>query len=211
MLPCLRSPRGLAAVTVTLALALALGAARPARAHLATWGSWDVTRRNLDRLFPGARRYLQKRYTFDDAQVGAIEKFLGFKLYPEDRTPVFFVAMTVEDGREKLLGVGLFIDPRVEPRVVGGQAVRLEVGVAVDEAGRVARVLLYDYKGKRELTEPAFLDQLKGRSLASKFTVGGPGSDLRAVPGEEGESQLVANAAREALFLMQTALGAQPK
>jgi hypothetical protein len=185
--------------------------ARPASAHLATWGSWEITRRNLDRLFPDAKKYLQKRYTFDDAQVAEIEKFLGFKLYPEDRTPVFFVAMGEADGKERLLGVALFIDPRIEPRVVGGQVVRLEVGVAVDGAGKIGRVLLYDYKGDARLGAAEFLDQLKGRTLQSRFDVAragaAAGDAIRPVPREEGESQLVANAGREALFLMKLALG----
>ena len=61
------------------------------------------------------------------------------------------------------------------------------------------------YRGNVELTKGEFLDQLKGRTLDSNFTMG-KGS-LVGVDGEPEESQLVANAGREALLLMKVALG----
>jgi hypothetical protein len=75
----------------------------------------------------------------------------------------------------------------------------------VDARGKINRIRAYDYRGDIRLTEPAFLDQLENRGLDSEFRMGHDG--LAAVPGEAEESQLVANAGREALLLMQAALG----
>ncbi|MBH23176.1 MAG: hypothetical protein CMH57_01700 [Myxococcales bacterium] len=203
-----------AALAAALASLSGLALSRPAAAHLATWGSWDITRTNLGVLFPKATRYLRKRYAFSEAEVRGIESFLGFTLYPEDRTPEFYIAVRERDGRRELLGVALFIDPRVKPRVVGGEVVRLEVGVGVDNKGRIARVAIYDYKGDPALTSDAFLGQLRGRTLEHDFTVSAKAAKGRGglpaispVPGEPEESQLIANAAREALYLMKVALG----
>lgn len=175
-----------------------------AEAHLATWGSWDITKRNLDVLFPEATRYLKKRHTFSDAEVAGIERALGFKLYPEDRAPEFFIAVRGEGEQQELVGVAVFIDPRATPRVEGGEVIRLEVGIGVDGAGRIKRVALYDYKGSAAVSGEGWLGQLRGRTLESSFQVG---AGLKAVPGEEGECQLIANAAFEALYLMKVALG----
>jgi hypothetical protein len=49
------------------------------------------------------------------------------------------------------------------------------------------------------------LGQLKGRTLDSNYAMGQGG--LKPVPGEPEESQLVANAGREAILLMKVALG----
>lgn len=177
---------------------------RPADAHLAKWGSWEITHRNLMKLFPKAdpNAWKIKRYQYNASEVQLLERRLGFELYPEDKSPEFFVA---HDGAGQLLGVAIFIDPRTKPKILDGSIVTLEVGIGVDANGRVSRVRVYDYRGDVRLTKRKFLDQLKGRTLSSRFSVGKGG--LRPVRGEEEESQLVANAAREALLLMKVALG----
>ena len=214
-------PRPLSRLLVALGLVLAsialpatLGLGERAEAHLATWGSWDITQKNLTVLFPRATTWLRKKHAFSESEVETIEKALGFSLYPEDRNPEFYIAIDDSGGKKKLLGVAIFIDPRVEARVEGGEVIRLEVGVGVDKAGRVARVALYDYKGNPAMAEAAFLSQLQGRDLRNSFVVaaaGGPDGAGRAkikpVSGEKQESQLVANAAFEALYLMKIALG----
>lgn len=185
-----------------------------AGAHLATWGSWDVTRRNLDVLFPTATDYLRKRTTLSAAEIVQVERALGFALYPEDKAPEFYIAVREEGGKKQLLGVALFVDPRSRPRVEGGEILRLEVGIGVDGAGKVKRVALYDYKGNPAMSGQAFLGQLVGRGLEDSFSVDAAGglddkgrAKVKAVSGEDEESQLIANAAFEALTLMKVALG----
>lgn len=193
----------------TWLLAIALGGAGLAvvpvcRAHLARWGSWDVTFRNLMRVFPTAdpAAWQIKRGSLSERDVKVLERKLGFELYPEDRQPEFFVARNVE---RELVGVAMFIDPRTQKKIVRGRPLVLEVGVGVDTYGRISRVRVFDYAGNPALTEPAFLDQLRGRTMESSFEMGEAG--LRPVIGEEEESQLVANAAREALLIMKVVLG----
>ena len=176
----------------------------PADAHLAKWGSWEITHRNLMKLFPDAdtNTWIIKRYQFSQQEVAFLEKELGFELYPEDKSPEFYLA---RDPDGKLLGVAIFIDPRTKPKVLNGGILTLEVGIGVNTRGEISRVRVYDYRGNLELTKDAFLDQLKGRTLNSNFEMGKGG--LRPVAGEPEESQLVANAGHEALLLMKTALG----
>lgn len=193
----------LAAALLGLGADVALAPA-PAHAHLAKWGSWEITHRNLMALFPDAdpNAWRIKRYQFSDKEVALLEKQLGFELYPEDKVPDFYVAHAA-DGQ--FLGVAIFIDPRTKPKILDGGVLTLEVGIGVDARGKIDRIRVYDYRGDVRLTEAAFLDQLEGRGLDSEFRMGHDG--LTAVPGEPEESQLVANAGREALLLMQVALG----
>ena len=187
------------------ALALGLGGeATSAEAHLAKWGSWEITHRNLMKLFPDAdaSAWRIKRYQYTETEVAELERQLGFALYPEDKRPEFFVA---HDPSGALLGVAVFIDPRVKPKILDGGVLTLEIGVGVDAVGKIRRMKVYDYRGDVRLTEANFLNQLVGRGMQSHFSMGKDG--LRPVPGEEDESQLVANAGREALLLMKVALG----
>ena len=193
---------------VILALAvlgMGMTAPEPAQAHLAKWGSWEITHRNLMKLFPDAdpNSWKIKKYQYSDKEVAYLEKKLGFELYPEDKQPEFFIA---RDGEGKLMGVAIFIDPRTKPKILNGGILTLEVGIGVNAKGEISRVKVYDYRGNVELTKSKFLDQLKGKTLDSNYQMGKGG--LEPVKGELEESQLVANAGREALLLMKVALGA---
>jgi hypothetical protein len=195
----------------TFVVALSAGcalAATPAYAHLATFGSWEITRRYLLELFPEATNFMKRRDAYTPKQVEQIEAYLGFKLYPEDKNPEFYIAIDESGGKRRLLGVAIFIDPRVQSRALEG-VVRIEVGIGVDPAGKIHRVRLYDYRGHRALTEARFLDQLRGMTLEDDFSVGAD-RRIKPVAEEPEESQLVANAAREALYLMRISLGRKP-
>ncbi len=203
--------RRLATITAAIVLATAVPAvvdAPEADAHLATFGSWEITEAYLKELFPEATSFLRRRDSYSPEQVAQIEEALGFRLNPEDKEPEFYIAVDESGDQRRFLGVGIFIDPRVESRILEGVVVRMEVGIGVDSQGRIARVRLYEYRGARELTQPAFLDQLIGRTLDDSFEVG-PDKDIRPVAAEPLESQLVADAARNALYLMKMSLGRQ--
>lgn len=198
-------------IRILLLLALTLGMVTTpatADAHLATFGSWEITREYLGELFPDATDFLARKVVYTDAQVASIEKTLGFKLYPEDKEPTFYIA--VKEGQEKreLLGVAIFIDPRLQPKLVGGAVLRLEVGIGVNSKGEIHRIRVFDYRGNLALTRHEFLDQFKGMKLGDEFKVGGK---IRIAAEEKEESQLVANAAKEALYLMKVSLGRSQK
>ena len=193
------------AVKIGLSLLMCLALpAPPSEAHLAKWGTWEITHRNLMKLFPDAHpnAWRIKRYSYSDAEVKYLEAQLGFELYPEDKQPEFFIA---QGAAGDFLGVGIFLDPRTKPKILAGGILTLEVGIGVNAAGKINRIKVYDYRGNLELTKDAFLDQLRERTLDSNFTMGKDG--LTAVAAEPEESQLVGNAAREALLLMKVALG----
>jgi hypothetical protein len=190
-------------IGLSLLLCLALPA-RPSEAHLAKWGTWEITHRNLMKLFPDAdpNAWRIKRYQYSDTEVKFLETQLGFELYPEDKQPEFFIA---QDAAGDFLGVAIFIDPRTKPKILAGGILTLEVGIGVNASGKINRIKVYDYRGNLELTKESFLDQMRDRTLDSNFTMGKDG--LSAVTSEPEESQLVGNAAREALLLMKVALG----
>lgn len=175
-----------------------------AEAHLATFGSWEITREYLGELFPEATDFLARSVTYSPTQIAAIEKVLGFSLYPEDTTPTFYIAVRESAGKRSLLGVAIFIDPRIQPKILGGALLRLEVGIAVNSKGEIHRIRVFDYRGDLALTRHDFLDQFRGMTLKDSFKVG---TRVKPVEGEVEESQLVANAAKEALYLMQISLG----
>lgn len=186
-----------------LALCLVLPAA-PSEAHLAKWGSWEITHRNLMKLFPDAdpNAWRIKRYQYNVEEVKFLEAQLGFELYPEDKLPEFFIA---SDAAGNFLGVAIFIDPRTKPKILDGGVLTLEIGIGVGASGQINRIKVYDYRGNLDLTKDEFLGQLRGKTLDSNFTMGRDG--LRPVAAEPEESQLVGNAGREALLLMKVALG----
>ena len=193
------------AVKIGLPLLMCLALpARPSEAHLAKWGTWEITHRNLMKLFPDAdpNAWRIKRYQYSDPEVKFLEAQLGFELYPEDKQPEFFIA---QDAAGDFLGVAIFIDPRTKPKILAGGILTLEVGIGVNAAGKINRIKVYDYRGNLELTKESFLDQLRDKTLDSNFVMGKDG--LSAVASEPEESQLVGNAAREALLLMKVALG----
>jgi hypothetical protein len=156
------------------------------------------------KLFPDAdpNAWRIKRYQYSDEEVKLLEAELGFELYPEDKLPEFFIA---SDAQGAFLGVAIFIDPRTKPKILDGGILTLEVGVGVGAEGKINRIKVYDYRGNIALAQDTFLNQLRGRELGSNFTMGKAG--LGPVDGEPEESQLVGNAAREALLLMKVALG----
>ncbi len=191
------------AIKIGLMLCFVLPAA-PSEAHLAKWGSWEITHRNLMKLFPDAdpNAWRIKRYQYSEAEVKLLEAQLGFELYPEDKLPEFFIA---SDGAGDFLGVAIFIDPRTKPKILDGGVLTLEVGIGVNATGQINRIKVYDYRGNIDLTKDEFLGQLRGKVLDSNFTMGKDG--LAPVAAEPEESQLVGNAGREALLLMKVALG----
>lgn len=189
-------------LSLTLLGLLALSAR--VAAHLVTWGSWQISHRNLMKLYPEADPFAWriKRHSYSNDEAARLEQALGVGLYPEERVGEFYIAF---DRRGRVLGVATFIDPRSRPKIVGDAILSLDVGVGVDLTGRIDRLRVYDYRGNASLAQDDFLRQLRGRTLASSFTMDADG--LVSIPGEPDESQLVATAAYEGLLFMQVALG----
>lgn len=188
-----------------LATALVL-TATPAQAHLRKHDAWSDTLVRLAKLYPEAdpNGWTIERHAFSEEEVAVLEKKVGFSLYAADKEPSFFLA---HDDNGKFLGIALLIDARSVPKVVEGKVMALDVGVGVDAGGRIAKLELLDYAGSPALGERTFLDQLVGRNLSCGFKVGKGG--MTPATDEPKESQLVADAAREALIVMRQALGSK--
>ena len=182
--------------------------ASPAQAHIRKHDAWADTLVRLAKLYPEAdpNGWKIERHAFSEEDVAALEKQLGFDLYAVDKEPEFFLA---HDTEGKFLGVAIIIDARSVPKVVEGKVMTLDVGVGVDARGRIAKLELLDYQGAAALGERAFLDQIVGRTLACSFKVGKGG--MTPAADEPKESQLVADASREALLVMRRALGKDGK
>ncbi len=183
-----------------LVVALATASNPVARAHVADTDDWSVTYRRLVELFPEAapNRWKILRYRLSGGEAKRLSEALGFPLDPLDREPLFYVAY---GRRGQLLGVAMFIEPHTHR----ADHASFEVDVGVDPRGRVAAIQPHHPIGLDGLAATDFLEQLRGRSLSSGFSIAS--SDLHAVPGLSRESQLVANAAHEALLFMKVALG----
>ena len=180
--------------------------ASPANAHLRKHDAWQDTLVRLAKLYPEAdpNGWTIERHAFSEEAVAALENNLGFSLYAADKEPAFFLA---HDEEGKFLGIALLIDARSVPKVVEGKVMTLDVGVGVDARGRIAKLELLDYAGSPALSERTFLDQIVGRNLSCSFKVGKGG--MTPATDEPKESQLVADAAREALIIMRQALGSK--
>ncbi len=170
-------------------------------AHLSTFGSWETTEKHLNALFPEANTFLVKSDTYADEKVKEIEKTLGFKLFPEDLAPTFYIALKKEGKSKKFLGVAMFIDPRVENQ----STARFDVGVAVNKAGKISRIRVFENRSSRALGSPSFLDQFEGLNLKSDFNLSS-NKKVNLLSDFPVESQLVSNAAFEALYLMKISL-----
>lgn len=170
-------------------------------AHLSTFGSWETTEKYLNTLFPEATKYRIKSDKYSAEQVKMIEAKLGFELYPEDLTPTFYIAIKEEGDKKTFLGVAIFIDPRLKNESVA----RFDVGVAVDRKGRIHRIRVFENRALRKLAEPSFLDQFLGFNEKSNFDLK-TNKKVKSVTNAEQESQLVSNAAYEALYLMKISL-----
>lgn len=188
-----------------LAVALAFTAV-PAQAHLRKHDAWQDTLVRLAKLYPEAdpNGWTIERHAFSEEEVVALEKELGFSFYAADKEPSFFLA---HDEEGKFLGIALLVDARSVPKVVEGKVMTLDVGVGVDARGQIARLEVLDYAGSAALGQRTFLDQIVGRNLSCSFKVGKGG--ITPATDEPKESQLVADAAREALIVMRQALGAK--
>lgn len=189
----------LVAPLITFILVLTFSA--NAGAHLSTFGSWETTEKHLNTLFPKATKYRVKSDKYSDAEVKKIEETLGFQLYPEDLTPTFYIAIKEEGEKKTFLGVAIFIDPRLKNESVS----RFDVGVAVGRSGKIHRIRIFENRTSRELASPSFLDQFIGYNDKSDFNLT-TNKKVKSVTNAIRESQLVSNAAYEALYLMKISL-----
>ena len=176
------------AATVFTATLIAL-AAIPAAAHDRSWPG-----KKLSVAMPEAKSFAQRNASLASAQVDWVETALGEPVRSEDKTPAFFVAT---DAAGKSAGVVLFLDAR-------GANGKIELGLVLDPAGRILRVVLYEHSEPASVSDRKFLDQLAGKTAASKLKIG---VDLEAPDESKQSGQAIASAAKRGALLAMAALG----
>ncbi len=157
-------------------------------AHSRTWPG-----KQLGEALPEAATFAQKQASLTTEQISWVEKNLGEALRTEDRTPSFYLG-TSKDGA--IVGTAIFID------AIGVNG-KIEMGLAIDSAGQVMRVVLFEHSESSRLAANAFLKQFAGKKAAQKFKVG---VDVTSPSGDEKSAQIVATAVRRGLLLAMAGL-----
>lgn len=164
-------------------------AATSSTAHERSWPG-----KKLDKALPEAKSFVQKVSSLSPAQVAWVENALGEPIRNEDKSPVFYVG-TGPDGRS--VGIVVFID-------ASGANGKIEQGVVLDPSGRIVRVVLYEHSEGGGVEERAFLDQLAGKTAASKLKIG---DDVQANDAIKRSGQAIASGAKRGALLAMASLG----
>lgn len=150
--------------------------------------------KQLEELFPGIKKFSSLEGTLLDKQVSQIETSLGVKLPDEDKVPTFYFAVQEAQGKLQRTGVALFSTS------AGGES-PLIVAVGLDLSGRVTGVVLVKNKGDKRLADKAFLSQFAGKSAGDPLETG---KDITPLPALEAQADLVTQAVKKALLIIQT-------
>ncbi|MFZ5477619.1 MAG: hypothetical protein ACOZNI_12655 [Myxococcota bacterium] len=153
--------------------------------------SWPA--KKLAALLPEAANFAQKQVQFTPAQLGWLEKNLGKPVRTEDRAPFFYVGT---DAGGRSLGVVVLLD-------ADGVNGKIEMGEAIDPAGKLLRVVLFEHGEGAAVEKRLFLDQFSGKSANDRFRVG---EDLTAPESAAKSAQVVADAARRGLLMAMAGL-----
>lgn len=175
-----------------LMMVLAIGVAGPfAYAHQKGWPG-----KRLSQTYPEAAKFTSRQVTLPSDQIGRIEQAIGERVEPENRVPTFYPAFN--KAGEKI-GFVLFADQVGENGVI-------EMGVAVDPAGKVRHVVIFASREDKRIGKDEFLDQFHGKTVKDPLKVG---ADITPVAGAEKASQAVATGVRKVLLIKQEVFGEQ--
>ena len=193
----MRSRSTLATVSVVVAaliLSVGSGVAQEKKKHKKAHE--DIPRKELKALFPDVTSFSSRACKPAKAQLAAIEQQTGLKLTDDELHTKCVVALQkTPDGKTSSVGVAWFTH-------VEGAKGDLEYGVAMDTAGKVLRVALYENPESKALQGQEFLKQFAGKAPDDPFKVG---QDVKAADGDEKGSQLLATGVKKAALVMKSA------
>lgn len=178
-------------VFILVSVLAALMAGSSAFAHQKGWPG-----KRLRQVFPEAAKFTSRQATLSSDQITRIEQAIGDRLEPENRIPTFYPAFGKAGGK---IGFVLFADQV-------GENAGIEMGVAVDPAGKVLHVVILSSREDKRIGNDEFLDQFHGKAAKDLLKVG---ADITPVPGAEKISQVVATGVRKVLLIKQEAFGEQ--
>jgi hypothetical protein len=156
----------------------------------------DIPKKELKALFPEVTSFSSRACKPSKTQLAAIEQQTGLKLTDDELHTKCVVALQKKpDGKTSSVGVAWFTH-------VEGVKGDLEYGVAMDTAGKIIRVALYENPESKALQGTEFLKQFEGKGPDDPFKVG---QDVKAAEGDEKASQLLATGVKKAALVIKSA------
>jgi len=184
----------LSVLVAALILSVGLAAAQEKKKHKKEHE--DIPKKELKALFPEVTSFSSRACKPSKTQLAAIEQQTGLKLTDDELHTKCVVALQkTPDGKTSSVGVAWFTH-------VEGVKGDLEYGVAMDTAGKVIRVALYENPESKALQGTEFLKQFEGKGPDDPFKVG---QDVKAAEGDEKASQLLATGVKKAALVMKAA------
>lgn len=154
----------------------------------------DIPKKELKALFPDVTSFTARACKPSKAQQAAIEQQTGFKLSDDELHTKCVVALQkAPDGKTASVGVAWLTH-------VEGAKGDLEYGVAMDTAGKILRVAVYENPDSKALGATEFLKQFEGKSPDDPFKVG---QDVKGPEGDDKGAQLLATGVKKAALVMK--------
>jgi hypothetical protein len=150
----------------------------------------------LKAIFPSATGFTPRQRAFTTSQVKQIEQAAASKLARNDNPLRFYVALGKAAVGSGVLGTVVMVD-------ASGPKGMIDIALGVKRDGTIERVVITENTDEKELSDPAFLDQLKGKNAQSPLMLG---KDVRHTGSAE-SAQAVLSAIRRALQMLSVATG----
>lgn len=142
----------------------------------------------LAKIFPKAKKFVQRNAVLTPEKVKSIEIELGSELRKEDKNPVFYIPIS---DQKKPMGLVLFVD-------VKGPHGTIDGAVGLDMKGKVVKVEIYEHKESEAITAEKFLKQFIGKGIDDDLEVG---KDIEAIKEHEEATEAVILLPRKTLLM----------
>ena len=150
--------------------------------------------KTLKKGFPEATGFTARKKTITPEQVKRVEQLSGSKVQRNDNPLTFYAALGKAADGSGVLGTVVMIDTQ-------GPKGAIDLAIGIKRDGSLARVVVAENADDPALSSDGFLDQLKGKTLASPLTVG---QDIR-YSGNGKAAQALLSAVRRGLHLLAAA------
>ena len=146
----------------------------------------------LKKVFPDASGFTARKKTLTPEQVKKVEQDSGSKVQRNDNPLTYYVAVKGQDP----LGSVIMLDLK-------GTKGGIDLALGVKRDGSVHKLVVVENADDKALSQPAFLDQLAGKTSQSPLKVG---QDVK-FSGDAKSAQAVLNAVHRGLLLLAAAQG----
>ncbi|MBI2815673.1 MAG: hypothetical protein HYX72_01915 [Acidobacteria bacterium] len=146
----------------------------------------------LKKVFPDASGFTARKKTLTPEQVKKVEQESGSKVQRNDNPLTYYVAVKGQDP----LGSVVMLDTK-------GTKGGIDLALGVKRDGSVHKLVVVENGDDKALGQPAFLDQVAGKTSQSPLKVG---QDVK-FSGDAKSAQAVLNAVHRGLLLLAAAQG----